>query len=228
VFDILLTTPMLLLALPAVALAAFLIKLIDPGPAFYLQKRIGRQGQIVAVLKLRTMCVDSERLLEEHLSRDPQARAEWQRYFKLRDDPRILPLIGNFLRHFSVDELPQLWNVIRGDMSLIGPRPLPPIMPNSLTPNFRHCEPASCPESPDFGRSHLAVTVICRFCGRRIFSTFATGRRGSTCTYCSRRCRQSWEPKVPISLAGEISAPRRQCAQAKGTGPDRDEHNHQG
>jgi Undecaprenyl-phosphate galactose phosphotransferase WbaP len=123
--DILLAIPMALLALPVVALAALLIKLIDPGPAFYAQKRIGVGGRMVATYKLRTMYTDSDRLLEEHLNRDPQARAEWQQFFKLRNDPRLLPVIGNFLRRSSTDELPQLWNVICGNMSLVGPRPLP-------------------------------------------------------------------------------------------------------
>jgi Undecaprenyl-phosphate galactose phosphotransferase WbaP len=136
-FDILLAVPMALLALPAVGLAALLIKLIDPGPAFYVQKRIGHRGRTLEMLKLRTMYTNSDRLLEELLNRDPLVRAEWQRFFKLRNDPRILPVVGNFLRRSSVDELPQLWNVISGEMSLVGPRPLPAYHAEQLDAEFQ-------------------------------------------------------------------------------------------
>ncbi|WP_050628935.1 sugar transferase [Bradyrhizobium viridifuturi] len=135
--DLVLAVPLALLALPVVTLAAILTKLIDPGPAFFAQERIGYGGKLVKMHKLRTMYADSSRLLEEHLNRDPHARAEWQQFFKLRNDPRILPIIGNFLRRSSIDELPQLWNVIRGDMSLVGPRPLPAYHIEQLDEEFQ-------------------------------------------------------------------------------------------
>lgn len=109
--------------LPLVVLVAMAIKLGDGGPILFRQTRIGRHGQTFTCLKFRSMAVDADARLRHLLENDPQAYAEWSRDHKLRNDPRITRL-GNFLRKSSLDELPQLLNVLRGEMSLVGPRPI--------------------------------------------------------------------------------------------------------
>jgi lipopolysaccharide/colanic/teichoic acid biosynthesis glycosyltransferase len=110
------------LALPVMAVAAALICMVDPGPVLYGQMRRGLHGQPLKIWKLRSMYQDSQPRLDRILQEDPAAAAEWATRFKLSKDPRILPVVGCFIRKFSLDELPQLWNVIRGDLSLVGPR----------------------------------------------------------------------------------------------------------
>jgi Undecaprenyl-phosphate galactose phosphotransferase WbaP len=117
---ILISLPILL---PLFGLIALAIKLDSPGPVFYSQKRIGHNGQEICMWKFRSMVLDAERVLENYLDRDPALRAEWKQNFKLKQDPRITR-VGNLLRRTSLDELPQLWNVLRREMSLIGPRPI--------------------------------------------------------------------------------------------------------
>jgi lipopolysaccharide/colanic/teichoic acid biosynthesis glycosyltransferase len=112
------------LALPLVLALAFLVRR-DGGPAFFLQERVGRGGRVFRILKLRSMVVDAEARLAAHLDADPALRAEWAANQKLRNDPRITA-VGRFLRRSSLDELPQLWNVLRGEMSVVGPRPMLP------------------------------------------------------------------------------------------------------
>lgn len=110
--------------LPLVLILALLIRR-DGAPALYRQKRVGRGGRLYTIWKLRSMVADADARLAAYLAADPAARAEWARTQKLRNDPRITR-IGRLLRKCSLDELPQLWNVLTGDMSLVGPRPMMP------------------------------------------------------------------------------------------------------
>ncbi|MCC7320317.1 MAG: sugar transferase [Rubellimicrobium sp.] len=120
--DLALVLAALPLVLPVVLVLAAAIW-CEGGQPFFGHPRVGRGGQGFRCWKLRTMVVDAEARLQAHLAADPAARAEWAASFKLRDDPRITRF-GRFLRRSSLDELPQLWNVLRGEMSLVGPRPV--------------------------------------------------------------------------------------------------------
>ncbi len=125
VMDYIIGIPAFIVAMTVMGLAMAAVKLANPGPALFIQQRTGKNGVLINVYKIRTMVMNAEAHLEQHLDENPDARAHWQAHFKLQKDPRVIPVIGHFLRRYSIDELPQLWNVIRGDMSLIGPRPFP-------------------------------------------------------------------------------------------------------
>lgn len=116
-----------LLISPFVALVsltiAFFILLEEPGAVFFSHTRIGRGQQYFSMWKFRTMCDNAQEALEKHFERYPEDRAEWLLNHKLKKDPRISS-VGSFLRRTSLDELPQIWNVLKGDMSLVGPRPI--------------------------------------------------------------------------------------------------------
>jgi len=112
----------LLLLAPFFLIVALMVR-ADGGPAFFAHQRVGRGGKLFGCLKFRSMVIDSQARLETLLANDPTARAEWEATRKLKNDPRITP-IGRFLRSTSLDELPQLINVLRGEMSLVGPRPV--------------------------------------------------------------------------------------------------------
>jgi exopolysaccharide production protein ExoY len=122
-FDFAIAALALLFLAPAFLTIALLIKAGDRGPVFYRHTRVGRQGERFPCFKFRTMATDSEERLANILLTDPRAAAEWQEGQKLKNDPRITR-IGAFLRKTSLDELPQFWNVLRGDMSVVGPRPI--------------------------------------------------------------------------------------------------------
>ncbi len=117
---VLLASPVVL---PILIVVGTLVVLTSPGPVFYSHRRLRRNGSFFSMWKFRTMCVNSAEVLDEYLARHTGARTEWNRTHKLRRDPRITPL-GYFLRRYSLDELPQVWNVLNGSMSLVGPRPI--------------------------------------------------------------------------------------------------------
>ena len=122
IFDWLFVLASLPVVVPLVIVLAILVSLDGSSP-FYRQRRVGRNGKVFRMLKIRTMVPDAENILQDYLEQHPKARDEWDHKQKLRHDPRITRL-GSFLRKSSFDELPQLWNVLSGDMSLIGPRPM--------------------------------------------------------------------------------------------------------
>lgn len=121
-FDILVSGLSLIILSPIFLILIILIKLDSKGKAFYKHKRIGKNGEYIYLYKFRSMYSDSKERLEE-LLKDPKIRKEWEENFKLDNDPRITK-IGNILRKTSLDELPQLLNILNGDMSIVGPRPV--------------------------------------------------------------------------------------------------------
>lgn len=124
VLDLLLVLASLPVILPLVAMCAAALW-FEGGQPFYTQARLGRGGRPFRILKLRTMVRNADQLLQHYLVTDPALRREWNETQKLKNDPRITR-VGRFLRATSLDELPQLWNVAKGDMSLVGPRPMMP------------------------------------------------------------------------------------------------------
>lgn len=128
VLDVAISVMALLVIWPVMLIIALVVK-SDGGPAFFAQSRVGRNGRLFKVYKFRSMKLGADRL-EDSLS--PEELAEYRKEYKLQNDPRVSKF-GNFLRRSSIDELPQLWNIIRGEMSLVGPRPL---LPSELTANY--------------------------------------------------------------------------------------------
>ncbi len=123
-FDIVGASVGLVLAIPIFIVSSIWIKLRSPGPVFYGHTRLGTEEREFKAWKFRTMVVDADKVLEQYLMNDPEMRREWFEDQKLKKDPRVIAGIGNLLRKSSLDEIPQLWNVLVGDMSLVGPRPI--------------------------------------------------------------------------------------------------------
>ena len=137
IFDIsvvLLLSPVILLCVAALCL---LVALSSPGPIFFSHRRIRRGGAFFSMWKFRTMCVNSAEVLERHLTLHPADREEWDLNHKLKNDPRVNS-IGRLLRRFSLDELPQIWNVLTGRMSLVGPRPIVAAEVEKYAENFAY------------------------------------------------------------------------------------------
>ena len=137
VMDFIIALAALIFILPLMLAIAGTIFLQDGGPVIFAHRRIGRDGRSFKCLKFRSMASDAEARLGALLSSDPAARAEWEKDHKLRNDPRITRL-GHFLRRSSLDELPQLFNVLRGEMSLVGPRPIVEAEVAKYGRRFRH------------------------------------------------------------------------------------------
>ncbi|WP_201781056.1 sugar transferase [Sphingomonas sp. Leaf343] len=121
--DIVVSAAMLVFLFPLLLLVSAAVFIADPGPVIFKQRRLGWGGNTFFCLKFRSMALDADKRLAALLLNNPTARAEWERDHKLKDDPRVTS-IGRILRKSSIDELPQLWNVLRGDMTLVGPRPI--------------------------------------------------------------------------------------------------------
>lgn len=130
IFDIFFSLAVLLLLFPLYLIVSLLIGLSSPGPIFYASARVGRGGKLINCFKFRTMYKDADILLHKILEENPHLKNEWTKFQKLKEDPRITP-IGRFLRKTSLDELPQFFNVLKGDLSIVGPRPFALIGPKS-------------------------------------------------------------------------------------------------
>ena len=164
--DLFLTVTTLPVWLPLCAMLAVLVWLVDFGNPFFLQYRIGRNGRRFRMWKFRTMVKNAQEVLEKKLTQDPKLKSEWEESFKLRRDPRIT-WIGKFLRRTSIDELPQLFNVLRGEMSLVGPRPVPSYHNEELTEKVRklrdHVRPGMTGLWQVSGRSELGNAGMLRW-----------------------------------------------------------------
>jgi lipopolysaccharide/colanic/teichoic acid biosynthesis glycosyltransferase len=124
VLDLTVALPLLVASTPLLLAFALAIRRRSPGPVWFVQQRAGRAGHQVRIWKLRTMHTDAAERLAQRFARDPEAARAYQKHAFLSDDPRVAGPVALFARRFGLDELPQLWNVARGELSLVGPRPI--------------------------------------------------------------------------------------------------------
>ena len=124
-YNYLLAIILLPILLPVIGVIAILIKQESKGPVFFVHKRLGQNGKVIPTFKFRSMYYDAQERLQKLLAEDPEAKEEWETCYKLKNDPRVTK-VGAFLRKTSLDELPQIFNVLRGEMNFVGPRPVIP------------------------------------------------------------------------------------------------------
>ncbi|MEZ6048034.1 MAG: sugar transferase [Planctomycetaceae bacterium] len=180
--DILLTVVGSLLISPLLVLIAISIKFSSPGPILIPTKRVGRNGKEIYPLKFRSMVSNADDVLNKYLEENPEMRAEWKKIRKLKNDPRVTR-IGQFLRKTSLDELPQLWNVLKGDMSLVGPRPIFEDEIPRYRDEFRLYSEVTPGLTRTGGRFPVGITRPMLNRLSTIVSTFATGRCGLISTF---------------------------------------------
>lgn len=177
-FDVFFSLLALVLGFPIFLLIALLIKSTSRGPIFYCSLRMGKRGKLFKFWKFRTMYVQADLKLKQLLDENPLLREEWQQYFKLKNDPRLTK-IGKFLRKTSLDELPQFWNVLIGDLSIVGPRPYLPTELKTIEKHIGNKVTALLAVRPGLtgiwqtsGRSHLTFE-------QRVYLDLAYLERGS-------------------------------------------------
>ena len=178
VFDVVFALVLGLVALPFAAVIALAIALETRGPVFFGHMRMGRNSSRFRLWKFRSMVVDADEVFRKHLDKHPDDRVEWLSAHKLKNDPRVTR-VGRLLRRSSLDELPQLWNVLRGDMSMVGPRPIVEEEIPKYGPAFSLYVQVS-PASPASGRCPAATTPATGSAPPWTRSTSSIGASGRT------------------------------------------------
>lgn len=160
-FDIAFSLTVLTLGLPLFFLIALLIFISSPGNVLYKHPRVGQKGALFGMLKFRTMYLGADQKLKALLDSCPEKKKEWELYFKLKEDPRVFPF-GKFLRKTSLDEFPQFFNVLMGDLSLVGPRPMVPLQVaqymKEKAPYILSAKPGLTCIWQVSGRNHISTT----------------------------------------------------------------------